>query len=157
VVNTVNDTVGSELETVSKRNTTFSGQHFTYNVNGNDPGVKVDSETPETDVGAQTLRERLNTESSRPQQSRNGASGEDTSSRVEVRRHMVRENSLNDLLAGLLVVLRNSLERSVSRSKDSKVRLGAIESFDKVWVLIDHLCKDGGIVAHRNQLIYREI
>lgn len=71
---------------------------------------------------------------------------EDPASRVEVRRDVVAEESLELLLGWLWSVLRDLLESPVGRGKDSVVGLSAVESLDEVRELIDQLGKLGGVL-----------
>lgn len=68
-------------------------------------------------------------------------------------RDVVRKNLFQNLLAGLVVVFGNSLERAVSGSEDSEVGFSAVQSLDEVWEFIDKLGKLGSVVAFRDKLV----
>lgn len=53
-INTVNDTVGSKLHSISLLSI-LRGTFKSYNINGHDPTIKVDSQAFETNVGAHSL------------------------------------------------------------------------------------------------------
>jgi hypothetical protein len=100
-VNAVNDTVGAE------------------DVDGDDSSVEVDRQSIQSDVERETLRLRLAGEVVALEEGGNGVGGQHTAGRVKVLDDVVRQQSLDELLAGLLVVLRDLLESLVSRSEDS--------------------------------------
>ena len=66
----------------------------------------------------ETLGLRLASEVVASEQCGDCVGGQDTSSRVKVLDNVVRQQSLDELLAGLLVVLRDLLESLVGRGED---------------------------------------
>jgi hypothetical protein len=67
----------------------------------------------------ETLRLRLASEVVALEEGGNCVGGQHTAGRVKVLDDVVRQQSLDELLAGLLVVLRDLLESLVSRGEDS--------------------------------------
>lgn len=100
-VNAVNDTVG------------------TKDVDGYNPCVEVDRQSVKSDVERETLRLRLAGEVVTLEEGGDSVGGQDTAGRVKVLDDVVRQQRLNELLAGLLVVLRDLFESLVGGGKDS--------------------------------------
>ena len=93
----------------------------TYNVDGDDARVKVDSQATHTDVGAQTLRQRSVTKLSGSKKCRNSLRNQHPTGRVKVRRDVVAEDLLQYLLGRLVMVLWDLLECTVGGRKDGDV------------------------------------
>jgi hypothetical protein len=88
-------------------------------INGHNPCVEVDRQSIESDVEGETLRLRLAGEVVTLEEGGDSVGGQHTTGRVKVLDDVVRQQSLDELLAGLLVVLRDLLESLVGRSEDS--------------------------------------
>lgn len=71
---------------------------------------------------------------------------ENTESSVPVRRNVVGEDLMDQLLGRLLAVLRNFLESLVDGSEDSVVGSRPIQNLDQVWVLVDEFRELGGVL-----------
>lgn len=54
-------------------------------------------------------------------------------------------------------MFRNSLKGLVSRGKESVVGLGAVQSIDKVGVIVDELSQLGRVLGLGDQLIYSQV
>ena len=121
------------------------------NIDSDDSGVEIDSKTFETDFSGETLRDLSDQLS--PKSCGNGSSCEDTASRVELGRYMVREELLEELFGRLRSMLGDLLESTVCGCKDSVICLGTIEKVDKVWELVDSFGKLGGVLALCNQFV----
>ena len=135
-VNAVNDTVGTE------------------DVDGDHAGVEVDSQSSQTDVEGKALGPGFASKVFTLKESRHGVSDKHTLGRVEVLDDVVRQKSLEELLARLVVVLRNLLKSLVRGCKDGVVGLGAVELLDKIGVVVEKLGELGGVLAVRNQLVH---
>ena len=146
-VNPMDDTVGSKL--CMLENPFESGLRKTYNVDCNDSAIEIDSQAPETNIGAQSLH--FAGEILANQSCRDSMRYQNTAGWVELWRDMVQENLL-DLLFGWLMTM-DPLEGFVNWSKDSIVCRSPVQECDKVVILIDELCKLGRVLAFRNQLI----
>ena len=90
----------------------------TNDVDGDNSGVEVHSQSPESDVERETLRLRLAGEVVTLEECWNSVDGQHAACWVEVLDNVVRKQSLDKLLAGLFVVLRDLLEGFVGRGKD---------------------------------------
>lgn len=67
---------------------------------------------------------------------------------------MILKDLLDELLRRLMVaVVWNLLERLVGGCKDGVVGGSAIQSLDQIWVLVNELCKLGGILAAGDELV----
>lgn len=88
-------------------------------VDGDDSSVEVDRQPIQSDMERETLRLRLASEVVALEEGGNCVGGQHTAGRVKVLDDVVRQQSLDELLAGLLVVLRDLLESLVSRGEDS--------------------------------------
>ena len=129
----MDDTVGSE------------------DVNGNDPAVKVDGQTLESDVGAHALC--LATNSFAFEEGGDGVRYKDTTSRVKVGGDVVGQDLLQVFLGWLGCMLGNLLERIVGGCEDSEVGSSAVEKLDDVLVLIDQGCELSSVLALGNEFV----
>jgi hypothetical protein len=91
----------------------------TQDVDGDNPRVEVDSQSSKSDVERETLRLRLASEVVPLEERGNSVGGQHAASRIKVLDDMVRQQSLDELLAGLLVVFRDLFESLVGRGEDS--------------------------------------
>jgi len=105
-------------------------------------------------VERQALRLGLASKVITLEEGRDSVREEHTLGRVEVLDNMVGKESLEELLAGLVVVLRDLLESLVGRSKDGVVGLGAVKLLHEIGVVIEKLGELGGVLAVGNQLVH---
>lgn len=127
----------------------------TYQIGNDHLAVEVDPQTEKSDTNTESLV--FATECLFVHKGGKGVAGQNSSSRVEARNNMVFEYLLDELLGGLLVVLRDLLKRLVGWHKGCDVMIGSIQDLDKVRVLIDQLGELGRILRFMNRLVDCEV
>lgn len=113
-------------------------QRSTYNVWSNDPAVEVERQAPEAKLDSDPLE---STERRFLVSCWDGVSMEDAARRVEVCRHMIGEQFLQELFARLWCLLWNFLKCLVSGCKQSVVGFRAVKQIHEVIIFVDQLCK----------------
>lgn len=70
---------------------------------------------------------------------------------------MVGEDFLDEFFGWLLVSLGDLLKRLVGRSKECIVCSCSIQSFNKVWILVDEFGKLGSVLALGDELVNGQV
>jgi len=126
----------------------------TYNVDGDDAGVEVDSQATNTNVGAETLGQRPIAKLGGSKKRWDSLRDQHTTGGVEVGRDVVAEDRLEDLLGRLVVVFWDLFERAVGGREDGDVSgLGRVQGFDDIGESVDELGELGGVVGGRDELV----
>lgn len=143
--------VCGELDCQNPRNRSKKEKgDFSYNVRFDNMRMKVQRQTPESNLSTDPLR--VGTVVLLLQKRRDRLGGEEGASSVQPWGHMIFKPFQDEFL-GRLGVMLELLERCIDRDKDGVVGLGAVEMIDNLVELPDDLGKDAGVFILGDELV----